>query len=243
MKSFILMIQFLTSIPLPIQLDVDESDFTKGLKYYPLVGLILGGILYGLNAIFLIAFPKSLHGILLMVSMVLLTGGLHLDGLSDTFDGVFSNRPKERILEIMKDSRIGSNGALVMFITLLLKAALLSEVSAYPIALVFMPVFARFNMVYSCRISVYAREKGMGNFFIGKEKSNNLTLVISALITFVIALIDVNSIVVLLVMMIFTTLYVKFITSRIDGMTGDTLGALCELGELVYLIVAAIIFI
>ncbi|KXG78925.1 adenosylcobinamide-GDP ribazoletransferase [Thermotalea metallivorans] len=242
MKRFILMVQFLTRIPLPVNVKADEEDFLQGVVYFPLVGLLIG--------MFIVSFyymGDHLGGTFLAAVMavtieVLITGGLHLDGLGDTFDGIYSNRPKDRVLEIMKDSRLGTNGALGIFMTILLKIAFIYSMDRPMVygVLLLMPVFSRLCLVYGSRFSVYARDSGMGNLYIGKV--NNLHLAITVVLTVLISLVNLWALPFLLIGYLFSIFYIKHITDKIGGMTGDTLGALCELSEIVYLLYFLILF-
>lgn len=218
-----------------MQVPASETDFAKGVKWLPLVGLLIGGILAGshtLCAPYFNALTLSTGAVFLEV---FLTGGLHLDGLADSFDGLYSNRGKERILEIMKDSRIGSNGALALIALILFKIALLTnlDTGSRTLVLLLMPVIARFGIGFGSWISVYARKEGMGQFFIGNV---NRTQVIAALIvTMMPLLIYPGGYIVLAFAILFNFTYVKHVTKIIGGMTGDTLGAMIELTELVQL--------
>lgn len=166
---------------------------------------------------------------------IFLTGGLHLDGLADSFDGLYSNRGKERILEIMKDSRIGSNGALALIALILFKVALLTNLNnpSRTMVLLFMPVISRFGIAYCSWISIYARENGMGQFFIGNVSVKQVlsAFIVTALILSVMA----KGYIILAIAVVFNTMYVKHVTKIIGGMTGDTLGAMIEITELVQL--------
>lgn len=242
MKKLIIMIQFLTRIPININLEVNEDEFLDGVIYFPLVGLIIGMFTVSFYYIGYKLGGSLIAATMAVASEVFITGGLHLDGLGDTFDGVYSNRPKERILEIMKDSRLGTNAALAILITILLKIAFiecmpLPEVYA---VLLLMPVLAKLCQVYGARYSVYARKNGMGGLFI--EKVNNKQLVFALFISIIICLIYFWAMLFIVIGYIFSRLYVRHITSKIDGMTGDTLGALCELSEIVYLFYFLLIF-
>jgi len=115
-EQFIILIQFMTRIPIPIKVDYSEKKLGKSIKFFPLVGLIIGLILYCTN--FLIAtylknilYSKTIIAVILIIVEIMTVGIIHIDGLGDTFDGLFSYAKKERMLEIMKDSRIGTNGA------------------------------------------------------------------------------------------------------------------------------------
>ena len=166
---------------------------------------------------------------------VFLTGGLHLDGLADTFDGLYSNRGKERILEIMKDSRIGSNGALALIMVLLVKIALLTNIGteARTVVLVFLPAVSRFCVPFAGRISRYARENGMGAFFIGSVTTGQV--VVSGVLLGLSLLLYPAGFLPLAAVIVFAVFYVRHVTAIIGGMTGDTLGALIELSEIVQL--------
>lgn len=236
MKRLILMIQFLTRVPIPVNLKVDEDDFLHGIIYFPVVGLLIGMFIVSFHYIGYLLGGSLLASVMAVVIEVFITGGLHLDGLGDTFDGVYSNRPKDRILEIMKDSRLGTNAALAIMMTLILKIAMIYSIGkdmVYGILLL-MPVFSKLCLVYGSKFSVYARSNGMGNLYIGKV--SNIHLGIAIFFTGVISLINLWSFPFILVGYLFSILYIKHITEKIDGMTGDTLGALCELSELFYLL-------
>ncbi|MCT4617776.1 MAG: adenosylcobinamide-GDP ribazoletransferase [Marinisporobacter sp.] len=241
MKKFIVMLQFLTRIPININLQVDEDDFSNGIIYFPVVGLVIGMFMVVFYHIGHILGGAFLAAVMTVIGGVFISGGLHLDGLGDTFDGVYSNRPKERILEIMKDSRLGTNAALAILSNILLKIALINSFSVPEVyaVILLMPVFSRLSIVYGARFSVYARKSGMGNLFIGK--TNNKHLIVTVIITLIIALMNIRAIPFILVGLLFSLWYVRHISSKIDGMTGDTLGALCELTELVYLFYFAMI--
>ena len=242
MKRLILMIQFLTRIPILVQLDVDEKDFLEGVIYFPLVGLVIGMFVLSFYHLGNWLGGSFAAAVLAVAIEVFITGGLHLDGLGDTFDGIYSNRPKDRVLEIMKDSRLGTNAALAILLTLLLKVAFISSISISKAGgiLLLMPVFSRFSLVFASRYAKYARSNGMGNLYIGKV--NNRQLLMAGIMTLLFSLVTSWSIPFLPIVCIFSLLYIRHITGKIDGMTGDTLGALCELAELVYLFYHLVVF-
>ncbi|MCH4889164.1 adenosylcobinamide-GDP ribazoletransferase [Acidaminobacter sp. JC074] len=239
MKRLILMLQFLTKLPLPFEINATEEDFSKGVIYFPVVGLIIGllmaGIFYGVSLI-----SNSLIAAVLVVAFeVFITGGLHLDGLADTFDGLYSYRDKDRMLEIMKDSRVGTNGVLVLVISLTLKMALLYSISDPVKVIILMPVVSRCMVVLTAAISKYAREKGMGGFFI--EKTSKGQLVVALLITAVLHIIKPELLFVTLVVLVLTLIYRYHVYSKIDGVTGDVLGAIVELSEVFYLMIYVLV--
>lgn len=244
MKNFILMIQFLTRIPINIKVDVDDNSFIKGIVYFPLVGLIVG-ILNVLFYLLSIKFlPVPITAVLVTLFNVCLTGAFHLDGLSDTCDGIYSSRKRERMLEIMKDSRVGTNGVVAIFFDLALRIVLLASLNKADAikALAVSAILSRTMIVLLSHISQYARkEGGLGNYYIGKI---NLKTTIIAILTSVIlssVILSWKAVFVVLPVILITFIYNIYIKSKIGGMTGDTLGAAVEFIEvLVFLIILSL---
>lgn len=246
MKRLIGIIQFMTRIPIPVDTGFDE-DFHKSIIYFPIVGLVLG-ICYMLVArLGLVLFNPYITAVLVLASEVILTGGLHLDGLGDSFDGLYSYRDKEKILEIMKDSRLGTNGLLAIVIVFLLKVGFLNSLLEQNILwpILTMPVVARSMQVIACYRTKTPREKGMGNIFIGKVSTSYLIGVITLMLGINLGsiylmegqILYANEIITLLIMAVGVKLFVKSVYKKIDGITGDILGCICELSELVYLMI------
>ncbi|CEN92302.1 cobalamin synthase CobS (Cobalamin-5-phosphate synthase) [[Clostridium] sordellii] len=253
MKRFIGILQFLTRIPIHIDIGFDE-EFHKTMYYFPLVGFVLG-ILYCLvGFISSIFFDSYITSVNVLISTVILTGGLHLDGVGDTFDGIYSYRDKEKILEIMKDSRLGTNAMLSILFLMLLKLGFIYSIieSGQLYNLIFMPVFARMAIVIASYKSVTPREKGMGNVFIGKPNLN--MILVSVLYTIILIFIIGGSVFNLNimtltkevffipVMILLTRLFVRYIYTKIDGITGDILGCTSELTEVIYLVYIYLVF-
>ncbi len=237
MKYFWLMLQFLTRIPIKIEISVHDGDLHNGIKYFPLIGLMIGS----LNALFylLIAMvcSKNIAIILGCLFVLLLTGALHLDGLADTCDGVFSARPKEKILEIMKDSRIGSNGVIAIFFDLALKIILLTEIKGSIIvkALVLAPVISKTAMVFLIHSSQPARQDGLGTMFIGKSSKKDLFIAFGLGVFFALGLFPYQAAAILGINVLAMIIFRGYIAAKIGGMTGDTLGAANEVSEIVTL--------
>ena len=139
------------------------------MAWYPLVGLLLGLLLAGGASVASAALPPLITGLLLALALALLTQGLHLDGLADTSDGLFSHRGRARKLEIMKDSAVGVFGALALIFIIGLKSLLLAEaVSARAWAVIILfPLWGRWAATLTACLSTYARaEGGLGLPFI-----------------------------------------------------------------------------
>lgn len=266
MKGFLLLLSFMTRIPMP-KIDYDEEKLGKSMKYFPAVGVIVGIILLFFCIVFTFVFKNLNYSTVLplMIIVVILTdlittGGLHLDGLADTFDGIFSYRSKHKMLEIMKDSRLGSNGALALILYFLIKFVLLYSLlienqGGTIFAILTYPVVARLCSVISCASSPYARGSGMGKTFVDSTKTKEV--IIAALITvvysgailfymigsrfnyslpldFLMKSFSIN-LLIIAILGLFAYAFSKLIERKIGGITGDTLGALLEISSLVYL--------
>ncbi len=237
MKPFFLMIQFMTRLPIPITIPCEAEDFAKGPPWFPMVGWLIGGILAGAALLLNPLGEPWMTAILLVILETLITGGLHLDGLADSFDGLYSNRDRERILEIMKDSRIGSNGVLALLGQLGLKTVVLASIPSgvLPMAVLVMPAVARLNMTTASFLSHPARPQGMGNLFIGQVKPLGLTMAVCILF------IPLGFMGMVQNLAIWGTLLIGFLFVRhaekiLGGITGDILGALCEISGLVFVL-------
>ena len=262
MKGFLLLLSFMTRIPMP-KTDYDEEKLGKSMKYFPVVGIIVGFILLFFCIIFNFILKNISYSAVLplMIIVVILTdlittGALHLDGLADTFDGIFSYRSKHKMLEIMKDSRLGSNGALALILYFLLKFILLFSLTiesreAAVYAIITYPVVSRFCSVVSCASSPYARGSGMGKTFVDNIKTllytigmlfmpfilfTNYSLPMQFMIRSVLIIVIIVGLLAL-----FAFAFSKLIERKIGGITGDTLGALLEISSLVYIFLFLVI--
>ena len=242
LKRFVLMLQFFTGIPIPLDLGSREEDFGKGLVFAPVVGLMLGGIIAGFHSALKLVFPPYATLVMIIVLYILLTRGLHLDGLGDTFDGLFSNRPRERMLEIMRDSRVGTNAVLAVISVLLLDIALLGAVEeafgkgCLTAALVLMPAAGRMGCLVGAGVSGYARsEGGLGRLFVEHCGIKEVCAGFAAYAALCFAAAGYAGVVVSLFSAVSAFLLVKFLAGKIGGVTGDILGAVCEINQVLFL--------
>jgi len=240
-RLFLATLQFLTRLPVKERWcdGVELKDYPRGIVCFPLAGLVIGALC---ALVWWILFPHVgalPAAVAVVIAHILLTGALHLDGLADSCDGLFSVRSRERILEIMRDSRIGTNGALALIVAVVLRTILLYQMSAdgLPVTaiLIAVPVVGRGLMSVMMFRQTYARETGMGNLFIGKisEERFGVTLLITAVLVLLIT--GMASLFSLLLTLLLVIGFRRFVAARIGGQTGDTLGAACELCELVFL--------
>jgi len=238
-KRFILIIQFLTRIPVPVNLNVTAEDFGKGLVFAPVVGLIIGAILAGVYYVLSLIFPAYVTAVFIIIVYIILTGGLHLDGLGDTFDGLFSNRSKERILEIMRDSRVGTNAVLAIACILLLNTALVSAFNDEHIikVLLLMPVAGRIGSLIGSGTSTYARSgEGLGKSFIDYCGVKEIIIGIALYMLIFYTIGGELALLVSVFPVITALLLTRILTSKIGGATGDILGAVCELNQTLFLV-------
>lgn len=178
MTPFFIALQFLTRLKIVNQTEWSMEDFGKSVGTFPFVGLIIGiflTLIYFIFSQFLSPLPLML---IIVISEFLFTGGLHADGLMDTSDGLFSGREREKKLEIMKDSRVGSFGVVAFVFITLLKWQLLTAIPIpefIPIILVMMPLMSRYTLILSIRSYPYARKSGMGQAFAVYAPKNVIT--------------------------------------------------------------------
>ena len=243
MKSFLLAIQFLTVIPLRIK-KISEQNLAKATLYFPLAGLLIGLVLSEINlGLFILNLPSFTVSIILIVSLIGLTGGMHLDGLSDSADAFFSGKPKEEMLRVMRDPHIGVMGVLSIICVILLKVSLLESVSAPEKAgaLLLMCVLSRWSAVLAMFLFPYARQEGKAGVFIrGMTLKIFLISLISAVI-FSFIIWQVKGMILLIIVSGCAYLAGRFTSKKIGGITGDTLGATIELTEIVTLAIFCIL--
>ena len=239
MKSLYIALGFLTIIPLPLNREVRPVDMGRSMACFPLAGAIIGGILAGMSAVLSIVLPRSVADFILIAALALITGGLHLDGLADTFDGLYGGKTREEALAIMKDSRVGAIGVVSLIFVIILKyITLLSvPVGLKYTALVVMPALSRWSMVLAAYLSGYARPTGgTGRDFI--ETVSPMSLLIAtafALITGIGGLEWKGGLIILWIGGL-TIIWVIYFHRRLGGVTGDTLGAINEVNEAMVLL-------
>lgn len=239
----ILAIQFLTIIPVKMKNSPNKADFSRAVVFFPVVGFIIGTILAIANMFLSPIFQTRLVNVVLIVLLTILTGGLHSDGLADTVDGLSAGKSKEKTLEIMRDSHIGTMGVLSLICVFFLKVSLLEVIPASmkSVALMAMPVSSRWSMLIPMCFFPYARPEGKAkSFFEGINIRLFLTATIVMLIP-VIFLLNFKGLYILFIIALITLLLAKLISKRIGGITGDVLGAICEINEVLFLISVYII--
>ena len=240
MRDFITCLEFLTRVRFSKRTDWRDEDFSRSVPYFPLVGLVIGSLLAAVNyGLFYIETPLFLRVTLLLLAEIIITGGLMYDGFMDTADGVFSARSRERMLEIMKDSHVGSNAVLAIIILLLLKIAAYLELSGETLTwvLLTMSVATRTFMVVFIVNFPYARKEGIGHMFT-KYAKPFYTYIAFAVCAGIIAACGLQYLAVAGICFTVTLIIAQYLKTQLGGLTGDTYGALTECGDVIYLLTA-----
>src|SRR6266516_3729781 len=232
LKELVAAIRFLSIIPVPgkfFDTEEEDADMIIGAAYFPSVGLLLA------TSPFLP--PLVLSGVI-VAAQVVLTGGLHMDGLMDSSDGLFGGGSPQRRLEIMRDSRVGSFGVLAGGCVLLLKFAVFATLRVHLLGqavLMVLPV-ARWAMILTVSLFPSARPTGLGAAF---RRTLSTSRLVVAGITALIVVLVVGHLVGLLLLFVGSLAAVAtgaWATRRLGGLTGDSYGAIEEVAEVVMLL-------
>lgn len=236
---------FLTIYPLHASDTWTPETLGSSMVYYPVVGLLIGLALWMLHLMLSTLFPSIVAIVLLLGGLTFMTGGLHLDGLADTIDGLSGGYSREETLNIFKDSHVGTMAVISVALTLLLKYACLSVLpeEAMFSSLVLMGVLSRYSMVQLACFSPYARpEGGLGEPFVQGVKPEHFsnTVLITLGITMVFG--RARGILIWMLVGLATLSYQTYFRRRLHGITGDVLGAVNEANEALVLVLATMVF-
>lgn len=225
---------FFTRIPLRIE-DFQESDLNRSAKYFPLVGIVVGGVAAAVFGIALFFWPIELAVLASMVATLLLTGAFHEDGLADTADGLGGSLERERVLTIMKDSRIGTYGAIALVMGLLIKFEALIHISAplLPGVLLAGHALSRFAALLVIHMQTYVRDDGKAKPLATSLSRKELGYAaIFGLLP--LALLAPKFLLALIPVAIVWGWFSHRIKVRLGGYTGDCLGAMQQLTEIAF---------
>jgi adenosylcobinamide-GDP ribazoletransferase len=238
MKGFIAAIHFITILPWGRS---ETFDPPRMMPYFPLVGIALGGLLVMFDTVAVSWWGRPAGSLLDVVLLAVLTGALHIDGLGDAADGLLGQRPKEKILAIMKDSRLGTMGLVAILVGLSIKWAGIAGLDAdRTVSLLIIPAYARAGMLFGIRCLPYGRpEGGTGTaFFKDKLPSSAFWgLSVPVLLSFLMGwrMIWLN-----LCFAALTAGLIRYYQRRVGGITGDMLGAMVEVTEAALFLAASI---
>lgn len=238
MKSLLMVITFLTRLPIKHPYEYSKELYVKGIKYFPLVGLIIGGFLYS-GVLFEPYMDRPVLSFLLVLLYLWITGGLHLDGVADTCDGIFSGRERSKMLEIMGDSRIGTFGVISLIIVLGAYLVLFSYVSFT--AILVCPIVGKSSAIVSAFNSVYAKKEGMGKDFVQGCQFGQLMSAILFPLLVVLVLQDYRMMMSVAICFIMVRLITIYIRNKLNGVTGDTVGFMMEVSQVIFLFLVYLI--
>ena len=252
MRSFLLALQFLSIVPIRVSGDVTEKQMLRSALAFPAVGFLIGVALVASDVIFSQVFSSSLVSALVLLVLVVITGALHLDGLSDTFDALACRGDRERRLSAMRDPSAGPVGMVAVIFALGLKYLAFEEIASlgnfeHYAGLAFMPVAGRWAQVTGMFLGKPSRPDGLGKIFIG-QVGTGMYLVVTALALGLFAggavlagshapvLWYVFGGVGFSLVFVMSLVLVGINKKHFGGESGDTLGAATEFSELLFLL-------
>jgi len=235
-ETFVGAIRFFTRLPIPGQLGHGSLALERAIRYFPAAGLIVGGIAALVFTVCSLFWPKTLAVLAAIAAAIYWTGALHEDGWSDMVDGFGGGWEKQRILEIMRDSRLGSFGAVALVMMVLGRFLALVEIDMrlVPIALIAGHALSRLCATYVLAALDYARSDGKAKAFgnrLGWGELSFATLV--ALLP--LGLLPLRPAIIGLVLALAGTFWLaRMFKRQIGGYTGDCLGAVQQFSELAF---------
>ena len=232
-RRFCIAVQFLTRLPVPRVFNSSESELGKAAAFFPLVGVIVGA---GAALVFVVlqrVVPVPAAVLCAIVFAALITSGFHEDGLADSFDGFGGGWTKDRVLEIMRDSRIGTYGTLALIFLVLGKLNFLSSLPQGQIWrwLIVAHTAARWTTLPLCAWLPYARVEGQGKLVAKQVGTPEIVLATSTLLLILLLLSWPAALAVFLVTCVVTLVSGLYFRARLQGITGDCLGAANQLTE------------
>jgi len=240
MKRFLVMLTFLTRIPIRIKFDVEYKDYVRAVGWMGLIAVIIGLPLYFIDMLDSFIQPYVLSFVILIVYL-LLSGGLHVDGIADTMDAVGSNRDSKRMLEILSDTKMGTFGVLSIIVYCVGMVIILPLVPRW--SLLLFPLVGRCCALICAKTHRYARESGLGKSFVEGVRVWHIFVCILLYLGLYYLLsgdLLLNSILVSLLPFVLAIsivwLYIHQISKKIGGITGDIIGFSIEVTQLAYLL-------
>jgi adenosylcobinamide-GDP ribazoletransferase len=229
---------FLTILPLAGVRSAAPEAVAGSFAWFPLVGFLIGGVLSLEDAALARIFPQVLRSVLIILSLTIVTGAVHLDGLADTADALGAGRDRARALEILRDSRVGSFGAIALMFALMLKVLALATMG-WPrrlAALYLAPGLARWTMVAVASGLGYLREQGAGAALLARSGRRNLTLGTITAAAAMLPIVSFRALAAALVAVCVAIAARWFYRRWLGGVTGDLIGAAGEIAEIAALI-------
>jgi adenosylcobinamide-GDP ribazoletransferase len=239
MRLYLIAMQFLTILPIPFDTRCQKEDLGRSTPFFPLAGLTVGAVLAGMNWLMTPWLARPLADALLVMALAALTGALHLDGLADVCDGLAARGSRERFLAVMKDSQVGAAGAVGVALGILLKwqaLAAVPETVKWQALLIF-PLLGRFAQTLSMAGARHARQDGLGAAFIQGMAVRHLLTALGISVVACVVLLPAQGLAALSAVFAMTLMVKGYFQNRLGGLTGDIVGCICELSEIMALIV------
>ncbi len=238
-----LAVSFLTILPVIDQRRASEETVAASFAWFPIVGFAVGAMLCVEDWLLAHVFAQVVRSVLIIVSLTVVTGAVHLDGLADTADALGAGRDRDRALDILRDSRVGTFGASAIFFDLTLKILALSTLAGHRryAALIVAPMLARWAMVLLSSGLPYLRAQGSGSTLLAGKKfghSAGIVTVFTLVIWWTLGAMRPIALAVAVALAIVAAMRL-FYRRWLGGVTGDLIGACGELVEIAVLVTMA----
>lgn len=236
LESIVVAFQFLTRLYLPINVEWDTANLRRSLMWFGLVGAFIGVILAGAMTLFnRFDLIPAVSAIIILLIWIFITGGMHIDGISDMADGFFSMRDKEKTLEIMKDSHVGAFGVITIVFLLLIKFEMLKEfiiIEKNVWLLILPPTIAR--IAAGLVLSFYETTKKSGLGYTFHSSDPRIFWAIGFIVTLIISsILNIKSLIFIGIAILVSNLMALWAKKKIGGLNGDIYGAIVETVEII----------
>ncbi|MCW8329139.1 adenosylcobinamide-GDP ribazoletransferase [Photobacterium sp. SDRW27] len=235
-QVFLLSLAIFSRIPVSESVPYSEERKNESYKYCGLVGLVVGSLTALLYYLSSQLWPNDVAVALAMIFSVYITGAFHEDGFADTCDGFGGGVTPERKLEIMKDSSVGAYGVLGIVLVLLLKFTLLTSLSSVPVALVVAYVVSRSLAVSFIYTHAYVRQTEQSKLKVAQSpssKNDAITLLVIALAIIIGCLSVKVGLTLVITLLLFRVVFSRWLIRQVGGYTGDALGAIQQMSEVI----------
>lgn len=244
LESIVVAFQFLTRLYLPINVEWDTANLRRSLMWFGFVGAFIGVILAGAMTLFnRFNVIPAVSGIIILIIWIFITGGMHIDGISDMADGFFSMRDKEKTLEIMKDSHVGAFGVITIVFLLLIKFEMLKEfiiIEKNVWLLILPPTIAR--IAAGLVLSFYETTKKSGLGYTFHSSDPRIFWAIGFVITLIISsILNIKSLIFIGIAILASNLMALWAKKKIGGLNGDIYGAIVETVEVIGMVFICVV--
>ncbi len=244
LESIVVAFQFLTRLYLPINVEWNTANLRRSLMWFGLVGAFIGVILAGAMTLFnRFDLIPAVSAIIILLIWIFITGGMHIDGISDMADGFFSMRDKEKTLEIMKDSHVGAFGVITIVFLLLIKFEMLKEfiiIEKNVWFLILPPTIAR--IAAGLVLSFYETTKKSGLGYTFHSSDPRIFWAIGFIVTLIISsILNIKSLIFIGIAILASNLMALWAKKKIGGLNGDIYGAIVETVEVMGMVFICVV--